>query len=292
MGNETKNGWEKADVILKPVGGLVTALVIAVLGYTFNASLNHRQNLESNIRLYSQLMSQRESSETGLRKDMFNFVLQSFLNPGSSSTEDKVLKLELLSYNFHESLNLKPLFAHLKNHIRTFEFSERERNNYLLRLDKAAREVIRKQLIVLEGVGKKFDRMINLESLCNEKGGIKLEEATLKLDDKERIFRIYVLDYTKDTRELRVRLEIKTPAVDKKNVDTDIFEFWLGPFDFPMVDNTRLSDDQRCAVILNGLDQLSADITLVFFPGCYSSLKDRPYYEDVVQKLSEKCNFL
>jgi hypothetical protein len=42
---------------------------------------------------------------------MFKSIIDSFLRTGSSSIEDQVLNLELLVYNFHESLNLSPSFS-------------------------------------------------------------------------------------------------------------------------------------------------------------------------------------
>jgi hypothetical protein len=54
-----------------------------------------------------------------------------------------------------------------------------------------------------------------------------------------------------------------------------------------MIDNTRLSSDQRCAVVLNDFDSAQglADLTLVSFPGKYSGLREKPYYDEVVAKL-------
>jgi hypothetical protein len=52
-----------------------------------------------------------------------------------------------------------------------------------------------------------------------------------------------------------------------------------------MIDNTRLANDQRCSVVLNAFEDNSADVTLVYFPGSYASLKEKPYYQEVVQKL-------
>lgn len=39
----------------------------------------------------------------------------------------------------------------------------------------------------------------------------------------------------------------------------------------------RLASGQRCSVVLNGISDQSADITLVLFPGAYASLKEKPY---------------
>jgi hypothetical protein len=64
-------------------------------------------------------------------------------------------------------------------------------------------------------------------------------------------------------------------------------EFWIGHFDFPMIDNTRLPHDQRLAVVLNALDPGSgrADLTLAYFPGKYAGLREKPYYDEVLAKL-------
>lgn len=61
--------------------------------------------------------------------------------------------------------------------------------------------------------------------------------------------------------------------------------FSVGYFDFPMIDNTRLSNGQRFAIVLNELDTRSAHITLVCFPGSYASLKDKPYYDEIIDNL-------
>jgi hypothetical protein len=68
-------------------------------------------------------------------------------------------------------------------------------------------------------------------------------------------------------------------------VETSSVEFWIGYFDFPMIDNTRLTHDQRAAVVLNAFEEGSADVTLAYFPGSYASLKEKPYYQEVVQNL-------
>ena len=61
----------------------------------------------------------------------------------------------------------------------------------------------------------------------------------------------------------------------------------MGPFDFPMIDNTRLPHDQRLAVVLNNFDAKRglADITAALFPGKYAGLREKPYYDEVLAKL-------
>ena len=76
-------------------------------------------------------------------------------------------------------------------------------------------------------------------------------------------------------------------SAKNESADTLATEFWLGYFDFPMIDNVRLSHDQRLAVVLNAFDarQGSADLTLAYFPGKYAGLREKPYYDEVLAKL-------
>ena len=55
-----------------------------------------------------------------------------------------------------------------------------------------------------------------------------------------------------------------------------------------MIDNTRLSHDQRCAVILKTVEDNRAEVTLVYFPGSRASLKEKPFYEDVISQLQKQ----
>ena len=66
--------------------------------------------------------------------------------------------------------------------------------------------------------------------------------------------------------ELQLRLEITTLKPFPK---TGRLMVWVGFYDFPMIDNTRLSEDQRCAVVLDNFcedAECTAEITLVYFP--------------------------
>jgi hypothetical protein len=289
-----KDRWDKVGVLLQSGGGLLTAVTVAVLGFIGSnylkdreiadtASRERMQANEANIRIYTELMSRREESESALRKDMFVSMIQTFLKPGSGSLDEKVLNLELLSYNFHESLNLKPLFVYIDRQVRASHGPTR--NEYIDRMHRVATEITRKQMLVLEGAGAKFDRVIDLDSLKHSPGGVSLEEGTLTLDGITRRFTIVVPEADLAKQELRFRLEITTPTDTSGSFASNSAEFWSGFFDFPMIDNTRLDHDQRCALVLNAFEDNSADITLVYFPGSYASLKEKPYYQEVVQNL-------
>jgi len=283
MSSPPKDKWDKLDIILKPVGGILTAVAVASFGYLTSDYLGKKQNSESRIQLYTQLMSQREQSDSALRKDVFTTVIQNFLSPANRSMDERVLSLELLVYNFHESLNLKPLFLHVVKQISASK--DTEKPEQLKRLERVAREVSRRQLMVLEGVGQGYDRTVDLAALSKERGGLDLEPATLTVDGIQRTFKMHVLEVDTQTRELKIRMEIQTPNDPKDAKKTQVAEFWIGFFDFPMIDNTRLLHDQRVSIVLNSFDEYSADLTITCFPGSYASLKEKPYFQEVVNQL-------
>jgi hypothetical protein len=292
-----RDAWDKLAIILQPLGGLFTALAIALFGYFSSDYLNRRQAVETNTRLYTELMSRREESESALRKDMFVSIITSFLRPAGSDMAADVLNLELLAYNFHESLNLKPLFIDLKRRIAkgtataSSAATRAELGDYQDRLERVAREIARKQMIVLEGVGKKIDRTIDL---TQDPDGTTLEPATVTLDGVETALSIDVLSVNRKERTIGVGLTLETPDPEQGR-QTKTASFEVSYFDFPMIDNTRLAHGQRCAVVLNSFSDQSADVTLVLFPGEYASLKEKPYYNEVIdnvlsasKKLGEK----
>lgn len=114
-----KNGWYKAEVLSK----FLTAILVVIIGFWGNQYLQQKQKNDSDLKLYTQLLSNKETAENTLRKDMFVKILDSFLQSRGDKTagEETALRnikamrlnLELLSRNFHESMDMKPLFKHL-----------------------------------------------------------------------------------------------------------------------------------------------------------------------------------
>jgi len=156
-----------------------------------------------------------------------------------------------------------------------------ESAEYLSRLETVAREIVRRQMIVLEGVGRKFDRTIDLSG---DPEGTSLEAETLSLDAVPTTFAIDILGVDRETREIRLGLSIETPDPELGR-QTKLANFSVSYFDFPMIDNTRLGAGQRCSVVLNNMSDQSAEITLVLFPGTYASLKEKPYYNEVIESV-------
>ena len=337
-----KDCWDKADVVLKPVGGLLTALAVALFTFWSTCALKERDRLardealvreeidrktqldreesDRKARLYSELMSRREESESTLRSQMFSKIIDSFIEPGKVRADERVLNLELLVHNFHESLNLAPLFLHLEREIRTSKgLSPGERQNLSRRLRGLALEVSRKQLQALSahGAGQRFEFTFELKGNGGEGAGrilsvapigvpsgdadgrkvkngdpLHIGQATLNLEEIERKVQLFVEDVSPGTEQVRVRIEIDDTLLAQRKPPV----FWLSYFDFPMINNTRLSSGHRLAVILEDFDTApssskgqtvtgAASISVITFPEAYASLKDRPFFQDILEDL-------
>jgi len=294
-----RDKWDKLAILIQPIGGIVAAVTIAIVSYYGSVYLNNKQNNEAKNRLYTELMSSREQAESALRKDMFNSILGTILKD-SSTLDEKILQLELLAYNFHESLNLMPLFDYLNRHI------AREKNNELKkefrkRLYKMARDVTSKQISSLEGATAKEMMFITFPAdTAKYKPGLSQELAidwkdskvfcdTIKngkiVDLYKRVVYLKALAYNVDEKSVNIRLDIEN-SINDKFINMVTQEFTIDYFQFPMIDNTRLSNDMRCAVVMRDFDFPNfIEVDILYFPGSHSSLKEKPYYDEVMKKL-------
>jgi hypothetical protein len=299
---------------------LALPLVTLVLGYWFNASLNERQQIDNNIRLYAEMMGRREEADSNLRKDMFNSILATFMSrdPNAKISDEEeirqqILSLELLAYNFHESLDIGPLFKDVERRIR---FSAKGTDQELQRrLESVALQVIEHQLTALSDVGsvergdaltekiKDFQAniMFGMRAVPDPKvkpgEGVSRVCLSMEATDGERHYRQFLLEligYSEMGREVQVRQYVSRPLTEEecKRPDLDLeanrevdTNFQVGLFDFPMIDNTRLSGSERSSVSLTALNPNVVSLSLAYFPASRASLKDKPYYDEVIRDL-------
>ena len=317
---ERKTGWlDVLKVIAIP-------LVSLILGFVFNSSINARQEVENRVRLYTEMMARREQADSDLRKDMFKSILDTFMRKDpklklDDQLDQEVLNLELLAYNFHESLDLAPLFKHVRSRIPDEAGSHDDEMRS--RLEKVAHEVILRQLTLvadrgtvgfgdatLERPASSPRKIENIEAYLyfdahlvgdpNIKPGEGVSRLCLSMDSSDgvrhyRQFKLEPLEYDPLWREVRVRLYVSIPldkAACESKPDLDLVAnkevdatFWVGSFDFPMIDNTHLTHSERCAVSLTELTADTLSLAVSYFPGARASLKDKPYYDDVFHDL-------
>ena len=297
---EKRDKWDKLEILMQPIGGIVAALTIALVSYLGSVYLNTKQNNESKNRLYTELMSTREQAESALRKDMFNSILGTILKGSSSTLDENILQLELLAYNFHQSLNLMPLFDYLNRKI-AGEKNKEFRIEYRKRLYKMARDVTSKQISSLEGAAAKEMMFITFNGdSISYKPGLSQEQAidwkdsktfydTIKVgntvDVYKRVVYLKAMQYNVDEKSVNVRLDIEN-SLNDKFINMVTQEFTIDYFQFPMIDNTRLSNDMRCAVVMRDFDFPNyIEVDILYFPGSHSSLNEKPYYDEVMKKL-------
>jgi hypothetical protein len=233
------------------------------------------------------------------------------------------VNLELLAYNFHESIDLGPLFKHLRRAIpdspqgitpdayKRFEQLRKRLESVAVEVDERQLTVVRDSGAVVRPMADGLNAMQSaaakiafFEPSAVSSKGAKPEDdknqvclSVYSPEDKathHRRFKVEVIDYDPGAREVQVRLYVSKPldsaacrSADldlKGNVELDI-RFWVGIFDFPMIDNTRLSHSARCSVSVTYLTPERAELALAYFPGSRASLKDKPYYDELEHDL-------
>jgi hypothetical protein len=292
-------------------------VLIALIGYFFTSWQKARDDTETNVRLYTQLVSQREQSDSQLRTEMFKAVIEKFLSGGKTGdVRDMVLKLELLAYNFHESLDLGPLF---KEVVRTVELpgvaSTDERKRLRKRLDAAAATTVFRQVSALSLKGQRWSAAITPDAVNKSTGDSYLiDERILEPgagqpgqsgtagatrestspESPEMRLRLQVLAMDLSRRELEVRLLVQSQPDGHSIVDR---HFSVSLYDFPMLDNTRLPNGDRCSVVLTDffVDEQASDedkrlnsfatLVVVMFPATSASLKERIEYEELLRNM-------
>ena len=131
--------WGKTDKVIKIISPILIPLVLAVIGIWGQRTITQISVQEQNSRLYTELLSRREESESSLRKDMFKEVMSGFFTEIKAEDKSKekivegdeeykgddikdklskkILKLEMLALNFGDSLSIGPLFSELSTDI-------------------------------------------------------------------------------------------------------------------------------------------------------------------------------
>jgi hypothetical protein len=292
-------------------------ILIALLGYFFTSWQKARDDTENNVRLYTQLISQREQSDSLLRTEMFKAVIEKFLSGGKTGdVRDMVLKLELLAYNFHESLDLGPLF---KEVVRTVDSpgvaSAEDRKRLRKRLDAAAATIVFQQVTALSLKGQRWSAAVSPDEVNKSTGDSYVIDQQI-IDPgagqpgqagtagsppgstapktTEMRLRLQVLAMDLSRRELEVRLLVQSQPDGKSIVDR---HFYVSLYDFPMLDNTRLPNGDRCSVVLTDffVDEQASDenrrlnsfanLEVVMFPATSASLKERIEYEELLRNM-------
>lgn len=286
-GTRQRDGWDKLQILLDPFGKILTAVLVVGLGIMGNTWLQADQKR----RAYVELLSRREEADGTLRKDMFSKVIDVFVGQDNKADLDsRILNLELLTYNFHESIDLAPLLKHVYEQTWTDESATTQQRK---RLRGLAQEIVNRELVALSANDCSSSADIDFDTLksqgaapgflevhCAEQNG--LPAKTFILD----VMANPLKGELRRQPELDVALKVHSSDPRLSDEERDqVFAFTLSPFDFPLIDNVRLGDRGRAAVVMKRSSETGATIAFAYFPDSRTSLRDKPFQDEVMKTL-------
>lgn len=260
-----------------------------------------RAKADRNLQLYTELLQRRESADTEARRDVFNKLMDKYLNPSDPDLDGKVVLLEVLALNFHESLNLSPLFWQLDRKIERAKLPVAARGELQNSLERVALDVKYRQIAFLAPNEMPDPHAVELAKVpvlgtdgnCSapslQGNDVAQEPVVIDLEARyqdaqdpaishKRGFSIEVICH--DPLEKRLRVMVND-AQSQRRSDP----FWLDLYDFPLVNFTRLSSAERFAIVLDEYANGYARLRLVYFPNMRGGAKDKAYITDLMSRL-------
>lgn len=267
---ETGKKHDKMDLVTK----IVTAVGALLAGIFIPIVIHYNEEKNRETQLYVQIMTQREQSDSALRSQMFNSLISSYFGQEILKDPDKqMMYLHLLTLNFQEFFDARPLFEDLDKRI---SGEKRERLLAIAR-DAADRQVN----LLTKPENEPVDMTLCVEE--TEECG-RMDTFTLK-GNRRRTFPFAVVLRDVGPSDIRVRVSAAEESFNFKTI-----EFGVSYFDTPFMNNTKLIDGSRFAFVLKNVDpdRKKATIEVVTFPEEYMNLRDRPYFDEMLSRLGEK----
>jgi hypothetical protein len=263
---------------------LPAALVFVPLWYQSREA--SRTLADQQFRLYTELLNKREEVDAQVRRGLFEKLLGGFLDANPTSIDTRIVELELLSLNFHGSLNLAPLFWDADRKIDALP-AGKSRDDYHSRLDWMARQVKDRQIAQLVGDGAQRGWDVNLakvfEGAAPITEGFVVSRAGWAGRDapEKRYFTVTVFEHDADKRSLK--LQVAWGGSPQEQV-----RFSIDAYDFPLVNFTRLSADERFAIVVDAYqpEQQNVRLKFLYFSSGRAGSNDRPYIDDVMSRLA------
>lgn len=235
----------------------------------------------------------------------------------------KILKLEMLALNFGDSLSIGPLFTELSSDIERVLKANHDAIDdwktvagpYQKRLRSLARRLASQQLATISSGSEssnKYEFTITVQTelvevpdedenpeskvfyWLSEDDKEVIEGDKLKLDGVVRFFEIKLSNANLENYTVSVNIKIlEVPQGDSSDEDGTSeapaivadADFSLDFFNFPLIDNTRLSHNHRFALVIEEFDNNTIELKGVLFPGVYASQRDKPFLNEAIDDL-------
>jgi hypothetical protein len=285
------------------IGTLAIPFTLAVVAQQYQSIQAQRQISDARLRLYTELLSKREEADTAVRRGVFDKVLEKYLSPSDKKLQPKLVALDLLASNFHDSLDLSPLFWQLYREVEQAPRTERpELTHQLFRIADGVKD---RQIAALElGISKmgtpSNEARVQLNYPTNVDGAPDVD-ADLSFPDPDpeaprgsiltRHLKLWIVAHDPARRRVYAVVHAR-PNPGEKDMQ---WRFWIDTFDFPMVTFTRLSRSERFAVVIRGYEnpvpgigEPIAKVSLIYFPSARIGAKDKPFIDDVIADLLQK----
>jgi hypothetical protein len=269
---------------------IIATLSITLVGtfFTISNSLEQEKNRKSQfdnqetnnkVTVATQLMSQREKSETDFRQTMFLPLIQRILND-KLPLEKRMEVFELFENNFNDLFNSSSLYDAL------WEKASNENDSLVKdKLIRLARYTDAKQELLI-------NKMEHRSTLCCLPGKDSVDYTFRESEGGERVrIKLQSVD------ENYVLITMSIECLDKKHRCRKIEinngnQFHVSYFDTPLSSNFIMPDGDRIAIILEEIDpgSKSARLDVVHFPADYVTVGYRPSIDKVNDFLGDKEN--
>ena len=269
---------------------LAMPAAICIVPLLFELFSHAHDERENQFRLYTELLSKREEADMNVRRGIFDKVFDKYLPPDTNDIDTRLVGLELMAANFHESVDISPLFWQLDRQVMKQRDAD-ARDADLKALERIAGIVKARQIEGLEIAGRKTEISFDLELPPDKQKNFSCDWRLPHVDgtpDSKRARRHFDVGLIKGDVQGR-RLQLQLSYSDPKGGDTRQVLVWADLYDFPLMNFTRISDEERVAIVLTRLDptSMSATVTLVYYPSSRSGTKDKPYIDDVMSRLGQ-----
>ncbi len=256
---------QKKDIwdILKSLGPAFLAAVVAIMGGWYNLQQTQLNKTTEMRQVYTNIMTERESSDNTIRAKMFEMLINAMFAKGfgtaSAGSDDvrsikqQVMFLDLLSRNF-DTVDIKPLFEDLDNELTRKIYDEKAYSRQQRGENFALRAELRR-------VGRNLS-VKQLNALASLPGSVV--QGIVILKDKEGVIQVIMDESASDGNGVKIPVEIKPNDISDGMVDISLEytkskssdkafkapSFIITFYDLPYIDNSVLDIDMRVGVIL------------------------------------------
>jgi hypothetical protein len=323
--------WSKIESLAKILAGIAVSIGSIAIPYIIGQTSEQSRRAQVYMQVMSEREKadtaiRQEMFKTLLTNYLGRFDSDKSERESPESFRRRIMFLDLLNLNFQEYLNAKPLFEDVYSRLEAARKRESKGSREYAALGDLQKDLIdvaknvaarQSSMLALSGLSRPFDLergevvCVRLYAVDNRRettaagsgplDGIRKRSCS---EAKQRdtspggkgfpAIDVELLALSDSAARVKVTpYEERFDSGDLVSVRrTKPLDFDVSYFDLPYMDNTRLFDGSRFALVLSSLqrESQSADLNVIIFKGDFTSLRDRPLFEEMLQKLSAEAS--